>query len=102
MKITLGQLKRLVKEEAARKMAAGVMGSKAQSQKGDLDEDDLGLHSPTAPMPVDPALFTESQRGNDENSQHDNDTEPGDPMLKRLKEAALRDIRLADKILRRR
>ena len=27
----------------------------------------------------------ESQRGNDENSQHDNDTDPGDPYAKRAK-----------------
>lgn len=101
MKITLGQLKRLVKEEAARKIAAGALGSKAQSLKGEMDEEDLGLNSPVSPMSANPELYTESQRGNDENSQHDNDTDPGDPMLKRLKEAAVRDLRLADKILRR-
>jgi hypothetical protein len=33
----------------------------------------------------------ESQRGNDENSQHDNDTIPGDPMAKKLKESTRRD-----------
>jgi hypothetical protein len=38
--------------------------------------------------PGDPyaAKLRESQRGNDENGQHDNDTEPGDPMAKKLKE----------------
>jgi hypothetical protein len=31
--------------------------------------------------------MNESQRGNDQNSQHDNDTDPGDPYAKKLKEA---------------
>jgi len=100
MKITLRQLKRLVKEEAARKMAADSMKEKAAYEE-DMNEDDLGLKSPGTPMPPDDALMQESQRGNDENSQHDNDTSPGDPYVKKLKEAALRDLRLASAILRR-
>lgn len=41
----------------------------------------------------------EGQRGNDENSQHDNDTDPGDPYAKKLKESrrlALRRAVLAE------
>lgn len=37
----------------------------------------------------------ESQRGNDQNSQHDNDTDPGDPYAKKLKESRLLAIRKA-------
>lgn len=38
--------------------------------------------------PSDPYAtgLREGQRGNDENGQHDNDTDPGDPMAKKLKE----------------
>ena len=36
---------------------------------------------------ADMQSMKESQRGNDQNSQHDNDTDPGDPYAKKLKEA---------------
>lgn len=92
MKVTLAQLRKMIKEEVT--AAAAPKGpAPAKIDMGNLgerkreDEEDR---------------MDESQRGNDENSQHDNDTDPGDPMLKRLKEAAVRDLRLADKILRRR
>jgi len=94
MKVTLRQFNRMIREAAARKSAGVEDRSGHPEKKAQVEQD-----NPT--MPVDAALY-ESQRGNDENSQHDNDTDPGDPMLKHLKEAALRDIRLADKILRRR
>jgi len=84
----------MIREAAARKSAEAEDDPEVSGKKAKVEQDN-------PPMPVDAALY-ESQRGNDENSQHDNDTDPGDPMLKRLKEAALRDLRLADKILRRR
>lgn len=88
MQLTLAQLKKIIKEEITKKVQAET-GASTDVKKIPLGE-------------KDEERADESQRGNDENSQHDNDTEPGDPMLKRLKETALRDLRLADKILRRR
>ena len=92
MKVTLGQLRKMIKEEVAAAAAPkGPPPSKIDMGKlGERKRED------------EEDRMDESQRGNDENSQHDNDTDPGDPMLKRLKEAAVRDLRLADKILRRR
>jgi hypothetical protein len=90
MKVTLGQLRKMIKEEVA-----------AATSKGSPEKIDMGKLGERR-REDDEDRMDESQRGNDENSQHDNDTEPGDPMLKRLKETTLRDLRLADKILRRR
>lgn len=86
MKISLRQLKQIIKEELAQvdtKKAANEYDSIPLSMG---ESDDL----------------KESQRGNDENSQHDNDTEPGDPYVKRLKEAILRDLNVSTRILRKR
>jgi hypothetical protein len=52
---------------------------------------DLGGESFASELAKMQGSVKESQRGNDENSQHDNDTIPGDPMAKRLKESARRD-----------
>ncbi len=86
MKLSLKQFNNLVKEAAIRKTHAR---EKVKEEAGN------------PPMPVEPALY-ESQRGNDENSQHDNDTEPGDPYIKRLKEAILRELNASGRILRKR
>lgn len=93
MKITLGQFNRMIREAAAA-AAVNLSDKNSASRRADVSEDD----SPT--MPVEPDLY-ESQRGDDEGGQHDNDTDPGDPNISRLAEAALRDLRRAAQILRR-
>jgi len=107
MRITARQLRQIIKEELAREMAppagglgargggamsgvvGGVVGETAYEDDAmegyGMDEeymDELmGMYGS-----YDNELY-EAQRGNDENSQHDNDTDPGDPYARRLKES---------------
>jgi hypothetical protein len=57
-----------------------------ESYMEEMDADEMYMEEMGA---YNPSLY-EGQRGNDENSQHDNDTDPGDPYARRLKESVRR------------
>ena len=115
MRITARQLRQIIKEELAREMdgtgvnmsgvVGGVLGGAPRTSEryhmghADMDEmyndesymeemdaDEMYMEEMGA---YNPSLY-EGQRGNDENSQHDNDTDPGDPYTRRLKESVRR------------
>lgn len=109
MRITARQLRQIIKEELAREMApaagglgargggsmsgvvGGVVGETAYEDDAmegyegyGMEEDYMGEMGMYGSYDYD---LYESQRGNDENSQHDNDTQPGDPYARKLKES---------------
>lgn len=118
MRITARQLRQIIREELAREGApvgmggspkgamagvvGGVVGSASERyHMGHADMDEMysdesymeemdADESYMGEMDAYEASLYESQRGNDENSQHDNDTEPGDPYARRLKESVRR------------
>lgn len=81
MRITTRQLRQIIREELMRESAWQKGPTVTLSAEAEMEEDvidEMGMY--------DYDLY-ESQRGNDENSQHDNDTQPGDPYARHLKEA---------------
>jgi len=79
MRITVKQLRQIIREELARETAwkkDGVMSEKDRMHDEEENE----------------AMY-ESQRGNDENGQHDNDTDPSDPYARHLRESIRRLLR---------
>lgn len=84
MNITLRQFRQMIREEIAKEDAPA------------------GESKPERLLEKDPKPAAVEVGAHAEESQHNNDAESADPMLKSLKEAALRDLRLADRILRRR
>ena len=76
MRITARQLRQIIKEELHR---AHMAEKRAKEEEEELDEGGY----------MEDDLY-ESQRGNDENGQHDNDTDPGDPYARKLKESRFR------------
>ena len=89
MRITLSQLRKIVKEEVS------LAKERSHLEMDEEETMDAKIGSMKSPD------VRESQRGNDENGQHDNDTEPGDPHVKKLKEAVLRDLQTTRRILSR-
>lgn len=73
--------------EDADSFAMELMDMQKGIKEGQRGNDQNGQHdNDTDPGDPYAKKLKESQRGNDENGQHDNDTDPGDPLAKKLKE----------------
>ena len=85
MRITVRQLRQIIREELQTATKSnGTTRPPSQITKADLME----LQDDDA----DESMY-ESQRGNDENGQHDNDTDPSDPYERHLRESIRRLLR---------
>jgi len=86
MRITARQLRQIIREELTREAGSAPAENPAAKQFK------MAKISEMHDEEENEAMY-EGQRGNDENSQHDNDTDPGDPYARRLKETRNRAAR---------
>ena len=86
MRITARQLRQIIREELTRETGSAPAENPAAKQFKMIKISEMHDEE------EDEAMY-EGERGNDENGQHDNDTDPGDPYARRLKEAARRAAR---------
>jgi type IV secretory pathway VirD2 relaxase len=85
MRITVSQLRQIIREELKKETTPGTPQNPSQIKKfvmSEIQDDD----------DADESMY-ESQRGNDENGQHDNDTDPSDPYERHLRESIRRLLR---------
>lgn len=86
MRITARQLRQIIREELTREAGSAPAENPAAKQFK------MTKISEMHDEEEDESMY-ESERGNDENGQHDNDTDPGDPHASHLKESSRRPSR---------